>query len=122
MNDFERNIDPKEAMDIGRKPMAKELFQEFKHSLKNEFQDLYMPGIHLHFDPLPEGEYISIDLDPYSNQGMDYLQKVIENLIHTPFHKRLVFVDDEYLEKLYGEEWPEESPFYDEECIYIKIL
>jgi len=122
MNNFERHIDPKEAMDIGRKPMSKELFEWFKYELKNVFPDLYFPGIKLHLASLPEGEYISIDLDPYSNQGMDYLQNVIENLMKTPFHNRLVFVVDEYLEKLYGKEWPEESPFYDEERIYIKIL
>ncbi len=115
---FERGIDPKEAMEIGRIQYVENISKDFLHNLRRFwFTDLYSPGAKINAE---EG-YMSFDLDPYSNQGMEALQLAIERGINN-YQGKLRFVDDDFLEDLYGDEWPEESPFYDEECIYVKIL
>ena len=53
---------------------------------------------------------------------MNELDATIKKLIKEKYKGKLKIVDDEFLQKYYGDEWPDESPFYIDESITIKIL
>ena len=119
MNDFERGKDPKEAMNIGKIPKIKRLYEKFQGHLKAAWPDLYLMGMTLN----TAEEYIEFNLDYYSEQEMNMLDEKIWNVIRIIYNGRLVIVDNYYWTHYIGvENMPDDSPFYDEESIYVKIL
>jgi GNAT superfamily N-acetyltransferase len=117
--DFERGIEPKKAMGIGLESYSKKLFNAFFSDLSKEpfFPDLISASI-----KDDEGYYIHIPLDGYSETGMNNLEKQVRKLIRMKYKGKLAVIDDNFLEKLYVEDWPDESPFFNEEDLLIKIL
>jgi len=117
--DFERGKDPKKSMGIGREFYSKEIYDQFIKDLKIAFPDLQTTF--LKEDPV-EGYYIELPLDPYSEEGMNLLDRITRKVIREKYKGKLVFVTENFLEKYYKGEFPDESPFYGEEDLMIKIL
>lgn len=117
--DFERGKDPKRAMGLGRSVYCKELYNSFIKDLRKAFPDL--STTFLKEDEI-EGFYIELPLDPYTEEGMNLLDRITRKVIREKYKDKLVFVTENFLEKYYKGEFPDESPFYGEEDLMIKIL
>ena len=119
--DFERGIDPKKAMGIGRIHYAEDLFFRFKKDLEENWLSLQS----IHFEE-EEDFYIEIPLDAYSDYAMNNLELTVKKLIREKYRGKLAIIDENFLNsyfnKKFGDEWPDEHPFYIEEAIMIKIL
>ena len=118
MNKFERGIDPKQALGIGRNIFIQNIYDEFHREIKKIF-----PPLHNIFFKSDEGGYIQFDLGFYTELGMNELDKRIRSLIYRKYRKKLIVVDDNYWDKFYTEDnMPEDSVFYNEESIFVKFL
>lgn len=90
--------------------------QEFETKLRRHFPDLQ------NFEYHPRENYISLDLGSYTTEGMNELNDIVVDLINNEFASAGWFVvDEDNIDDIYGGEWPDESPFYDEESIFIKV-
>jgi hypothetical protein len=121
MNKFERGIDPKEALNIGRSQYVKQISDQFLKDLKKRFPDLLYDFINIF--KTEENGYIEFDLGIFSTAGMNSLSDHIDKLIYRKYRKKLVVVDDNYWENIVGvKNMPEESSFYNEESIFVKVI
>jgi hypothetical protein len=118
---FERGKSPQVAMGIGRNIYIQDLHDEFMKEVKRSFSSLVSSDTYLY--KIEEDGYMEFGLDYYSENGMNVLEKKIRSLIYRKYRKKLMIVDDKYWEKFYTEDnMPEESPFYNEESIFVKFL
>jgi len=104
-------------MGIGKIVYAEKLFKEFESDLKDAFHDLQAINLGTDYD-----FYFEIPLDFYSSYGMNGLSKEINRLIRTKYKGKLELAGERYMMKTFGDEWPEECPFYNDENIYVKVL
>lgn len=119
MNEFERGQDPKKVLGLGRAQYCKNIYSEFMPKVRKKFVDVLWDYSVLNTE---EG-FIAFELDAYTENGMYYLQLALERLCKKKKWKdRMAFVDDDFMTSLWGENWPDEHPFYNEECIFVKIL
>ena len=89
---------------------------EFKQDLKRGFPDLQ------DFNYKEEENYIELPLDEYSTDGMNALDDAVRELVNDKYAASgWVVIDDNSLEQMFGDNWPEESPFFNEENIYVKL-
>ena len=89
--------------------------EEFREKLIQLFPDLES------FEYHPEGNYIEIDMWPYSEEGMNELDDAVRELIKTDFGAAgWDVIDDNYLYDL-GDYDEDEFAFYHEESIFIKL-
>ena len=121
MNNFERGMDPKKVLGIGRNIYIQDLHDKFLEELKDMFSALVVSDTYLY--KIEEDGYMEFGLDCYSENRMNELEKKIRSLIYRKYRKKLMVVDDNYWDKFYMDDtMPDESPLFNEECIFVKFL
>jgi len=91
----------------------KDLIEKFEEKVRKEFPDLQTMTVH------HDKKCISFDMWPYTEEGMNALDEVIEKVIKKSFKNRLKRLYEEEYWDFVGEE---EVNFSYDEDIVVKIL
>jgi len=91
----------------------KDLIEKFEEKVRKQFPDLQTMTVH------HDKKCITFDLWPYTEEGMNALDEVIEKVIKKSFKNRLKRLYEEEYWDLVGEE---EVNFSYDEDIVVKIL
>lgn len=91
----------------------KDLIEKFEEKVRKEFPDLQTMTIH------HDKKCITFDLWPYTDEGMNNLDDIVQKVIKKYFKDRLKRLNEEEYWDLVGED---EVNFSNDEDIVIKIL
>lgn len=91
----------------------KDLIEKFEEKVRKEFPDLSTMTVH------HDKKCVTFDLWPYTDEGMNALENVVQKVIKRYFKDRLKRLDEEEYWDLVGED---EVNFSNDEDIVVKIL